>query len=112
MECLVPSHFLVCCASTCYEAGNVEEEFPFASHDLLCAFHVHGKNTCFKGVLGQTPRHTVVTGASCSVQARALRSPLVASGPRRSDAVGDREVFESYMRHMAHMTTSRSVAAT
>ena len=40
-------------------------------------------------------------GAYCSIQACALRSPPVALVPRRSDAVGSQEVFESYTRYIS-----------
>ena len=44
-------------------------------------------------------------GASCSSSACALRSPPVAPWPRRSDAVGSLEVFESYTRYSCLYTS-------
>ena len=48
-------------------------------------------------------------GAFCSIQACALRSPPAALVPRRSDAVGSREVFESFTRRNPMYDIRRSV---
>ena len=51
----------------------------------------------------------LLSGASCSSEACALRSPLVAIVPRRSDAVGSQEVFESYTRYNISLPLKRSL---
>ena len=52
------------------------------------------------GLSSQTLRESTFRKTFCFAPARALRSPLqVPLGPRRSDAVGHWEEFESYTRN-------------
>ena len=69
-------------------------------YPVRACLYIHGSKRKPKSDAGQTYRNKMVIRAFCSILACALRSPLVAFGPRRWDAVVDREVFESYTCHI------------
>ena len=73
-----------------------------------CAHRAHDGSTPATGVVDQTRRKRAdLLRRLASLLALALRSPPAASGPRRLDAVGHLEVFESYRCHMLLLISVR-----
>ena len=78
-----------------------ESEFPLALVFVgVCGWHVHADEQLRFQVLRARPLGRKFSSERFALTlACALRSPLAAFVPRRLDAVGSREVFESYACH-------------